>query len=77
MTLAERILLRGLGNIYLSSSPSIGEDLANGPVVAVILSSAIPAEVHRDGYGDPPRVELLVQIPMDNELTLVQAELVD
>lgn len=69
---AERQLSGGGGSVYLSSSPDIGADLATGKVLLAVnvAVGSTPAEVLRGCWGDPPRVELVVQLRAGEELSL-------
>ena len=69
--LAERLLQRGSGSVYLASSPEIGGDLGKRVVLAVdIDADTTSAEVVREGWGDPPRVDLEVRLGASEELAL-------
>lgn len=75
---AARMLERGVGSVYLSSSPAIGDDLGNPVVLAVDVDAACPsAEVLREGFSEPPRVELEVHLPAGGHLTLVTVDRLD
>lgn len=77
--LAERMLRRGGGSIFLSTSPDIAADLGKGGVVLVVdvRVDGTPAEVIRPGWGDPPRVELEVQLPAGENLPLAFVDRLD
>ncbi len=75
---AEAQLRRGGGSVYLSSSPDVAADLGKGMVVvAVDLPTATPAEVIRERWGDPPRVELEVQLRAGEQLDLAFVDCLD
>jgi hypothetical protein len=76
---AERLLLRGQGHIFLASSSSIGEDLPTGSVVLAIdvAAESLPEAPLREGWGEPPRVEIQLTIPMSESLPLVFADRLD
>lgn len=76
--LAERMLRRGGGSVFLSTSPDIAADLGKGVVLAVdIPVEGTPAEVIRAGWGDPPRVELEVQLPAGENLPVASVDRLD
>jgi hypothetical protein len=69
---AERLVLRGRGLIFLASSASIGRDLPHGSVALAVDVAAdkLPEAPLRERFGDPPRVELQLTIPMSDSLPL-------
>lgn len=77
--LAERILRGGGGSVFLSSSVDIAADLGKGKVVLAVdvAAEGTPAEVKRSGWGDPPRVELEVQLRAGEELPLAFVDRLD
>ena len=77
--IAERMLQPNQGSIFLSSSPTIEEDLAHGAVLLAvdINPNSVEAELIRDGYGDPPRVELRVDLSLDQTLPLLFVDRLD
>jgi hypothetical protein len=75
---AERLLARGGGSAFLSSSPAIGEDLGLPVVLAVDIDAAsTPAEVIRPAWGEPPRVELKSDLRGGEVIRLVNVERLD
>jgi hypothetical protein len=76
---AERMLRRGGGSVFLATSPDIVADLGKGGVVLAvdIPVGGTPAEVIRAGWGDPPRVELEVQLPAGENLPLAFVDRLD
>jgi hypothetical protein len=75
---AMRILAaRDGGQVFLSSSPAIGGELGQPVVLAVDVDVSTPAEVLRDQYGDPPRVELQSDLPAGEMIALVSVERLD
>jgi hypothetical protein len=76
---AEAMLLRGHGYIYLASSASIGRDLASGFVVLAVdvAAAALPADPLREAWGEPPRVELELKMPLSAHLPLAYADRLD
>jgi len=77
--LALNQLNRGLGSIYLATHESIRDDLATADVVLALDFDVrtIDAEIHRPCVGDPPRLELVVQLPMDKTLEFVAGDRLD
>jgi hypothetical protein len=76
---AEAMLLRGRGYIYLASSPSIGRDLAAGSVVLAldVAAAALPEDPLREAWGNPPRVELELKLPLSEHLPLLFIDRLD
>jgi hypothetical protein len=75
---ALQALSRGGGPVFLSSSPAIGDDLGQPVVLAVDVDAAsTPAEVLREAYGEPPRVELQSDLRAGEAITLVTVERLD
>jgi hypothetical protein len=76
---AERALRRGGGSVFLSSSLDIAKDLGKrGVVLAVdVPAEDTPPEPIRAASGEPPRVELEVQLPAGAELQLAFVERLD
>jgi hypothetical protein len=76
---AERMLLRGHGYVYLASSSSIGRDLSQGSVVLAVdvAAEALPEEPLRAGWGESPRVELELKMPMSDSLPLAFVDRLD
>jgi hypothetical protein len=77
---AELALLRSRGfggHIYLASSPAIGNDLSGSQVVVAVdvAVAALPDWPLRDNWGDPPRVELELQAPIDEEENILKLAL--
>lgn len=73
---AERMLRRGGGSVFLSTSPDIAADLGKGSVVLAVdvPVKGTPAEVSRAGWGDPPPVELEIQLRAGDNLLLAFAD---
>jgi hypothetical protein len=73
------MLLRGHGYVYLASSSSIGRDLSQGSVVLAVdvAAEALPEEPLRAGWGESPRVELELKMPMSDSLPLAFADRLD
>lgn len=76
--LAQRMLRRdGGGSAFLSSSPSIVEDLHSAEVVLAVSlrpQDAPGAEVSRPAWGDPPRIEVEIRLPAGGALPLTFAD---
>lgn len=75
----ERLLAqRGGSPVFLSSSPAIGREFGAPVVLAVdVDASSTPAEVLREAYGDPPRVELQSELAAGEGIPLVSVERLD
>lgn len=76
---AERLLRGGGGSVFLSSARSVAGDLGKGDVVLAvdIPAAETPAEVIRAAWGDPPRVELEVQLRAGEDLPLAFVDRLD
>jgi hypothetical protein len=76
---AQRMLLRGRGYVYLSSSPTISQDLPHGEVVLAVdvAVALLPEAPLREQFGEPPRVELELEVPMSSSVPLVFADRLD
>ncbi len=84
---AERALLRTHGHggyIYLASSPAIRDDLSGSDVVVAVdvPTAALPHTPLREQWSNPPRVELELTAPLDDDqntlkLCLARADRLD
>lgn len=72
---AERMLRRDRGFVFLATAPSIGADLqGRDTVLAVSIDAETPAEIHRERWGDPPRAEIVLERKLDDPIPLVFAD---